>query len=102
MKYFGHICSSKLTIIPIFVNLIRFIVLSVIIYFLSFRILVIALNEKRPAASATDLLLYHDSIYMRLVPYDLMSCKERHHQYVFTIIVLMTFVVITAANICIL
>lgn len=34
--------------------------------------------------------------------YDLLSCTERHHQYVFTKIVLMTFVIITAANIDIL
>ena len=57
------------------------------------------IKEKRPAASATDLFKYL-YIYIRaFVPYDLMSCTERHHQYVFTIIVFIFFFVIPAANI---
>ena len=47
----------------------------------------------RPAASATDLFISLCSVYIYIrvfVPYDLLSCTERHHQYVFTTNVLMT------------
>jgi len=70
------------------------------LFFILFLFELYLLNEKRSAASATDLLLnIFDFVYTQVcVPYDREGNRKRH-QYVFTKIVFISFFVITAANI---
>ena len=89
MKNLGDIGPSKFSVITILIYLIRF-------HFVYYSFVILFpyrnLPKKEEVRRKCDRPLYLISvIHTAFVPYDFVSCKERHHQYVFTNVLICLF-----------